>query len=403
MSVSHQASSSPARLEDRPTRQLRAMTTMITFSFIGNGAMVVQPMVVGALVDKLGFSERDAGVIASAELTGFSVGMLLLFAVAHRFPRVLLGAAGLALVTAANAVACLIFQFEPMLAARFVAGLGAAMAYSVFLTMAAGQKRPENAFAVVNATSIAYSGVFVFIAPMLLAAWGLPGILLSLGAMAVAAAATLPWLAAVEARGADEPHPRPNERPRMGRLSGSIILVLLMMGFLYTGHSAIWAYQERIGVGLGLSVQEAGKWIGISMLVWGVIGSLLARALGTVIGRVWPQMISLGVSILAALLLVFGTESWTFALACGLIALSWFYGLPYQMGLLAEFDRHGRANLLGCVMTTGGSALGPGIAAFLLGYYGHWLIGVLAGLCYLIALLLVLPPARQSMRTNPTP
>jgi predicted MFS family arabinose efflux permease len=119
------------------------------------------------------------------------------------------------------------------------------------------------------------------------------------------------------------------------------------------------------------------------------------------LGRIWPQTLSLGISIIAALLLVFGTTPAIFAFACGLIALSWFYGLPYQMGLLAEYDRRGRLNMIGTTMTTSGCALGPAIAAVLVGSVGHWTVGVLAGACYLAGLILVLPAAIELARGSP--
>jgi MFS family permease len=138
----------------------------------------------------------------------------------------------------------------------------------------------------------------------------------------------------------------------------------------------------------------------MSMLIGGVGGSLLAGWLGLRLGRVLPQLISLGLSSVAAILLVSGATHLLFGLACALVAMSWFYGLPYQMGLLAAFDPHGRANMAGLVMTTGGAALGPAVAATLIDESGHAAIGVFAAACYLVCLLLVLPPALRLKRTT---
>jgi hypothetical protein len=93
-------------------------------------------------------------------------------------------------------------------------------------------------------------------------------------------------------------------------------------------------------------------------------------------------------------LLVFGSTPFIFATACGLIAFSWFYGLPYQMGLLAARDPKGRAALAGVMMSTGGMALGPAVAALLLTGQAHWPIGIFAGVCYLLALAIAVPSAR---------
>ena len=77
-----------------------------------------------------------------------------------------------------------------------------------------------------------------------------------------------------------------------------------------------------------------------------------------------------------------------------------FYGLPYQMGLLAARDPKGRAALAGTMMSTAGMAAGPAIAALLLIGRAHWPIGVFAGICYLCALTIALPAARSVSRNS---
>ena len=65
------------------------------------------------------------------------------------------------------------------------------------------------------------------------------------------------------------------------------------------------------------------------------------------------------------------------------------------MGLLAARDPKGRAALAGVMMSTGGMAVGPAIAALLLVGRAHWPIGVFAGICYLLALAIAVPSARS--------
>jgi predicted MFS family arabinose efflux permease len=366
------------------------LLTMIGFSMLGNSSLVVQPMIVGGLVEKLGFTERQAGITASVELSGLSFGMVLLLLVGRRCPPRLLGLAAIAAVVLANLLACTVHHFEEMLLVRFAAGFGAAMALAGFLAMAASQEMPENTFAVVNAVSIAYSGVLTPFAPHILAAWGLAGLFLTLAAIALLMLPLTLGLHYGSSSAAPSKHDQ-SDIPSLP-LSRQVLLLLMMMLLLYTGHGAIWAYQQRIGVGLGLTNLQIGNMIGMSMLIGGVGGSLAARVLGLRLGRVFPQYMSLGASALGAMLLVWGNPL-VFAAACGLVAFSWFYGLPYQMGLLAAFDPLGRANMAGVVMTTGGAAAGPAIAALLVPQAGHAAIGAFAAACYAGCLLLVMPGA----------
>ena len=355
----------------------------------GNTPLVVQPMIVGAMVDLVGLSERQAGVLASVELGGLTLGILGLIRAATLVPRPVLGVFAIVTIVTANVLTCFVGSFEWLLPLRALSGVGAAAALSVYLYMAAGDSKPEHVFAVVNAISIAYSGVLTLITPFLLRVAGLPGILLTLSLITALALIIVPWTRA----------PATSETKAVPALQLSVptqvVPLLAMMLLLYTGHGAIWAFQERIGVATGLSEYAVGKWIGLSMLVWGVGGSLLARVLGLALGRVWPQLLSLGASVLAVLVLVFGAGPFAFATSCGLIAFSWFYGLPYQMGLLAARDPKGRAALAGVMMSTGGMTLGPSIAAALLIGTSHWPIGIFAGICYILALAIAVPGARR--------
>lgn len=371
----------------------RSLISMGAFSMAGNTPLVVQPMIVGAMVDLLGLTERQSGLVASVELVGLTLGILAMIRVMSTAPRVALAVFAVGTIVLADILTCFVSSFAWLLPIRFISGIGAAAAFCVYLNMASSDEHPEHVFAIVNAISIAYSGVLTLIAPYILHAGGLAGLLITLSFMTLLALLTIPWVLRFGPAAS-----RPAITPHFAALPSRVAPLLVMMLLLYTGHGAIWAFQERIGVAAGLDEHAVGKWLGLSMLVWGVGGSLLARVMSMSIGRMWPQVISLGASCLAVLLLVYGTTPATFAISCGLIAFSWFYGLPYQMGLLAARDPKGRAALVGVMMSTGGMALGPAMAALLLVGRGHWPIGVFAGICYLCALAI----AVRSARTAPT-
>ena len=363
---------------------------MGAFSMAGNTPLVVQPMIVGAMVDLLGLTERQAGILASVELTGVTVAILVLIGVVSHARRVALGVFAVSAIVTANVLTCFVHEFAWLVPLRLLSGVGAAAAFCVFLNMASSREQPEEIFAIVNAISIAYSGLLTLVTPAILKAAGLAGIMLTLSFITLLALATIPWIRVLGSGRAA------SRTLSMATVPVSILPLLAMMLLLYTGHGAIWAYQERIGTAAGLSPHTIGMWIGLSMLFGGVGGSLLARILGMSIGRVWPQFLSLGASVLAVLLLVLTLTPLAFGMACTLIAFSWFYGLPYQMGLLAARDPKGRVALAGVMMSTGGMALGPGIAAVFLVGHAHWPIGVFAGTCYLCALAIAAPSASNT-------
>jgi predicted MFS family arabinose efflux permease len=369
------------------------------YSLLGNTAMAAQPVIVGALVDLLGFTPRQAGFVSAAELAGLAIGMGALVAIVNPISRRARALAAIVIVAMANAATMFGTTLPEILLLRFVNGVGAALAYSVFLTMSAATRRPERTFGVANAISILATGLLVLAGPYVLASAGTHGLFLGLSGIAIASLLALPLIPANPSR---ERNGTSSSSPAPLRIDRLVAFVLLMMFFLYTGHSAIWSYQERIGVAAGIPPRDIGLLIGSSLMLWGVLGSIAASVLGLRIGRVWPQIVSLGLSIAAAVALALSSSALAFGAASALVAISWFYGLPYQMGLLAAFDPYGRANIAGSLMTTGGAAAGPFIAALLIGSGSYRVLGVLAGLCYTIALVLVLPPAIRLARNSST-
>jgi len=369
---------------------------MSAFAMAGNTPLVVQPMIVGAMVDLLKLTERQAGLVASVELTGLTVGILGMIGALGRVKRSSFAVFAVSAIVLANLTTCFVSSFQWLLPLRFISGLGAAAAFCISSAMASSSAKPEHNFAVVNAICIAYSGVLTLLAPYLLRTFGLTGIMVTISFITVSALLAIPWTRSSQGAIARRA-PRLPRNP-LTAIPLPVISLLAMMLLLYTGHGAIWAFQERIGVAAGLSEQSVGKWLGISMLIWGVSGSLLARLLSLSIGRVWPQIISLGASCLAVLLLVFSSTPFSFATSSGLIAFSWFYGLPYQMGMLAARDPEGRAALAGTMMATGGMAAGPALAAMVLVGASHRPIGIFAGICYLAALCIAVPSARSLAR-----
>ncbi|MGA8706417.1 MAG: hypothetical protein WB646_05460 [Steroidobacteraceae bacterium] len=378
-------------------KQIKTITAMSAYAMAGNTPLVVQPMIVGALVDLRGFTERQAGIVAAVELTGLTLGILCLIGAVGRVRRSSFALLAVSAIVAANVATCFVSQFHWLLPLRFLSGIGAASAFCISSSLASSSSKPENSFAIMNAICIAYSGVLTLLSASILQLHGLPGIMLTLSFITLLALLVIPWIPSQMI--GTRPSGVASARAKVPWAIPLPVLALLgMMLLIYTGHGAIWAFQERIGIAAGLTEHAVGKSLGMSMLLWGVGGSLLARLLSLSLGRIVPQVISLGASCIAVLLLVFGTTPVAFATSSGLIALSWFYGLPYQMGLLAAHDPKGRAALAGTMMSTAGMAAGPGIAAFLLVGHDHGPIGVFAGICYLCALAIALPSARSVVR-----
>ena len=142
-------------------------------------------------------------------------------------------------------------------------------------------------------------------------------------------------------------------------------LVLLGMVFYFTALGGIWTYIAPIGIAAGLSEQQTGSAVSIG-LFGGLLGAYSVALLHAKFGRALPMITSLGLQLVALLILYQGFSYYFFIIAAALFCFGWYMYIPYQFALLATFDRDGRPMLLLNAVAGFGSGLGPAIVAFIL-------------------------------------
>lgn len=365
---------------------------MLVLAFIGNGGVVIQPMLLGGMVDEFGMSERLAGIIVTYEMLGFALSALLTSARIHIVNRRVLSVIALVVVIIGNISSAFADSIFLLGVSRFVAGLGAGACVAVFNATVAGCQAPDKRFAQIIVMVMLYGGIAVYFAALLIENHGLWAAFLSLAVLACSGFLTVSYI----------PPRAPAKRIVVSNSGTSsrtryFYVGALLFGYflLYAGHMAVWSYEERIGVALGLNRETIGGILGTAMF-FGVMGATLAIYLDMRFGRAWPQIISLALSIVAALSLVYGDHHYVYMFSAYLITFSWYYGLPYLTGLMAWLDKSGRVAALGGTMFTLGSVCGPAIAASVITFGGYRLIGWIGASFYVLCLCLVLPVAYAS-------
>ena len=161
-------------------------------------------------------------------------------------------------------------------------------------------------------------------------------------------------------------------------------LVMVGLLFFFTALGMFWTYIAPIGLDAGLSKQQTGNAVSVS-LFGALLGAYAAAALNIRIGRLLPLTLSLALQLVALLLLYQGLDYLMFCLAAALFGFGWYMYVPYQFALLAGFDRDGRPMLLLNAVAGLGSGLGPAIAAYLL-VDGYSLLYILCALFLALSL-----------------
>ncbi len=76
--------------------------SMIVVGVMGNSVIYLIPLLVGAMVSDRGFSEQQAGFMASADLAGYAVATFGAALVLDRFSWRRMGLLGVAIMVVAN-------------------------------------------------------------------------------------------------------------------------------------------------------------------------------------------------------------------------------------------------------------------------------------------------------------
>ena len=217
---------------------------------IGPAAMLVMPMIVGAYVDELHFTDRQAGLLASVEATGICVASVLGIIWVRMLNWRVVTLTGLGCAIVANIAAAATNGFASMLVCRALTSLGAGTAFAAATASLGEQKNPQSAFGIGLAVQTLLTTLIMAMSAKILEWHGIAGIFLTLALLALVVALPVGWLPKRTQKSIpiDDPtlHSDPFNRVR-------IILGLAATAMFYAGALGFWVYLERIGNAAGHS------------------------------------------------------------------------------------------------------------------------------------------------------
>ena len=363
----------------------RSLAAMLAIGVMGNSVIYVMPLLIGAMVTDRGFSEQQAGLIASADLLGYTAATLAVAALVRRVNWRSIVWCGLLLMIGANLTSPLIRGFEAFTAARIVSGVGGGL-LAALATVAIGcRAEPDRGFGALFTALLLFATAALWILPPIIDSLGIGGAYGLIVVLALPVAYSVRHLpptaetAAVAVPG----------QPQTNRWFA--YLVLLSIFVFFAEQNAVWAFAERIGSSAGLSGHYIGFALGVATLL-SAVGAALVAWLGTRISR--------GLAVAGATLVQVGAFVWLggefgaslFLILVVLLSIAWNIVNPFQLGILSQLDNSGSSLALAPAATGLGLAAGPAIGAAVLspGAYGI-LLAVCAGLAAMSTLLLWLP------------
>ncbi len=320
----------------------------------------IMPALVDGLKQGLGFSNRQAGLVGSANVYGAACGAFLIAFFVRRIDwkpaatRLLLG------LIAMDLLSMLLSDPLALVGARFVHGFLGGMLVGVAFAIIARTRAPDRTFGMLLLVQAAAGGVGVMALPLLVPVFGtrvLFAALISFSGLTMLMLQFLP----------DYPIPGQANAPRKGgRLNAPLLLSLVSVFLFQAANMGLYAFLIGLGQHAGLERRFVSSTVGLSdWLAMG--GSLMVIALSTRFGILRPIAVGMLLTIGGVWALLYSDIRWVWIAANVVGALTWNFVISYLLGMCARFDSTGQAAVWGGFASKMGLASGPLFAALIVG------------------------------------
>ncbi|MDB2410693.1 MFS transporter [Pseudomonadales bacterium] len=370
-----------------------SMLARLLLAFLATAGLFyvnIMPALVDGLVEGLGFTNKEAGLVGSSNVYGAAVGALLIVFLISRInwrTAAWVFLSGLIIIDAAS---IFIDDAQLLTSLRFFHGLIGGMLVGTGFAVIARTHKPDRTFGMLLGVQYGLGGLGIMVIPPLVPDFGTPILFLTLIGFSLITALMLPFIPdyPIDIKSADRPeHQAPATKLR------PLSLTLLALFLFQAANMAVFAYIIILGKSFGLDpafimpVLGAASWVG-------VLGALLVVVFSTRFGRFFPVLIGMAVTLVATWLLHYSGSPLAFIIANCAVGITWAFIIAYLLGMSAEFDKAGRMAALGGFASKMGLASGPFVAALIVGDNNYALLINVALVFMAISMIAAIIPAR---------
>jgi MFS family permease len=342
----------------------------------------ISPLLVGAFVDDLGFSETAAGSLVTFEMTAMCVAAMLLANTISRTSRRKWAFIGAIITVIGHLASTYSGDFQILTGIRIVAGLGEGICFAAASAAAAGASAPDRLFAQVIFCEMILWGILLAVLPAVISPYGCSGLFWTLAILTILSVPCMVWLPDPDITQID------GQKGKTPHMKTGVTAMIAFAIISITG-SAVWSLSERIGLKSGLNLKTVGMILGIATIA-GIAGSGFAAWLGIRWGRRLPLFLGISASTVGMVMITAIYEPVSFTASQVLWGVAYAFMTPYMMGVAATLDSLGRWTATASGVMMGASALGPVIG----GMFINQGLALVSGLSGILTFLLLLPVFR---------
>lgn len=350
----------------------------------------IMPTIVSGLIEALGFTNQQAGNIASANMYGAASGALFIVFLVKRLNWQLAATLFLTCLIAIDLVSIKLTDPTVLVLVRFLHGFIGGMLVGTGFSLIARTSQPDRTFGVLLFVQFGFGGLGIMFIPGLVPEFGVQVLFYSLVAFSLATFLMLPFLPAYAVD--------VTKTPVIQNVTGPskklpVFLTLATIFLFQAANMGLFAFIIGLGEYYELELGFISTTLGIANWL-GLAGAGLVIIIGSRFGYLVTLFSGIAFTTLAIWALLFSNIPWIWIASNCLIGITWGFTISYLLGLASRFDVTGQMAAMGGFASKMGLASGPVITAILLGEDNYSLIIVVAAIVMVISAITVWMPAR---------
>jgi len=348
----------------------------------------IMPTIVSGLIEALGFTNQQAGNIASANMYGAASGALFIVFLIKRLNWRWVSVVLLTALIAIDLYSTSLSDPETLLVVRFIHGLVGGMLVGTGFSLIARTHEPDRTFGVLLFVQFGLGGLGIMFIPGLVPEYGTQVLFYSLIAFSLVTFIMLPFL----------PDYAVQEKKKV-QSSGSGIqwtslgLTLATIFLFQAANMGLFAFIIGLGEFYKLEMGFITTTLGIANWL-GLAGAGLVIAIGSRFGYLKSILAGIVFTAIGMWMLLYSNVPWIWIVSNCLIGITWGFTISYLLGLASRFDESGQMAAMGGFASKMGLASGPVITAMLLGKDNYELIIIIATIVMLLTAITIWIPAK---------
>ena len=252
----------------------------------GNSPATILPFIVGTLEDGFSLTKYQVGFIVSSELLSIAFSSIIFGSLISRLNLKLTSFLGLFLIIGSYLFCSTIVDHSVLQLTRIISGIGSGLLIATGHNILSSSKNPDFSYATFTLAASLCGAAFVIVAGITSEEGGYQYLFSTFGYIFLFFAAALILI--------NSSVLKPITKTLSNESNKSPVVVLLILGVIFFSlpSGGMWAFNERLGIEIGLGQSEIGIVLFYSLIA-GLLAPVLVWLIGNNYGRKKPLLICL--------------------------------------------------------------------------------------------------------------